>query len=67
MVGFLPEAEYWLVLHGEAHLGQADALLLVHLHEEVIDYDINSTLMREQIIFLFWIISPSEAAQCPHS
>ena len=34
MAGFLPEAEYWLALLGEAHLGQADALLLVHLYHQ---------------------------------
>ena len=31
---FLPEAEYWLVFLGEAHLGQADALLLVYLNHK---------------------------------
>ena len=29
--GRVPEADYRLVLFGKAHLGQADALLLVHL------------------------------------
>ena len=35
--GFLPEAEYRLVLLGEAHFGQADTLLLVYLQQQNIN------------------------------